>query len=142
MQIHPFRIDIDLSRFVFVGREFFWPVEKFFHRSSIFYGSSFFSTCKQSLFLRYICKSKRGSARRVFFFGPVEKFFCWSRILWPVKSAFSGREVFWSVDREKSEKLDEKFLRAAGFSCQNVVCVIVRRIAFVSFGMKWENELF
>ena len=32
----------------------------------------------------------------------------------------SGREVFWSVDREKSEKLDEKFLWAAGFSRQNV----------------------
>lgn len=123
MQIHPLRIDIDLSRFVFVGREFFWPVEKFFHRSSIFTG-------------RVFCLAGRE------FFAPVEKFFCRWRIFWPVESVFSGREVFWSVDREKSEKLDEKFLWAARFSRQNVVRVKVRRIAFVSFGMKWENELF
>ena len=61
---------------------------------------------------------------------------------WPIESVLSGREVLWSVDREKSEKLEEKFLWAAGFSRQNVVRVKVRRIAFFSFGMKWENELF
>ena len=43
MQIHPLRIDIDLSRFVLVcgefflaSREFFSPVENFSHRSRIF----------------------------------------------------------------------------------------------------------
>ena len=98
------------------GREIFSPVEYFSGRVFCLAGREFFAL--------------------------VETFFCRWRIFWPVESVFSGREVFWSVDREKSEKLDEKFLWAARFSRQNVVHVKVRRIAFVSFGMKWENELF
>ena len=107
------------SRNFFTGRvflrvEFFvWPVENFLHWSRNFF-----------------------VGREIFL--SVEKFFCRSKIFWPVESVFRGREVFWSVDREKSEKLDEKFLWTARFSRQNVVCVKVRRIAFVSFGMKWE----
>ena len=79
VQIHPLRIDIDLSRFVFVGREFFWPVEKFFHRSSIFTGRDFCLAGGE-------------------FFALVKEFFHRSRIFCRSRNFFVGREIFLSVE--------------------------------------------
>ena len=95
MQIHPFRIDIDLSRFVLVGREFFWPVEKFFHRSRIFYRSRIFCTSRE-LFCRSRIFCTGGeiflSIENYFtgreFFAPVENSLCWSKSFWPIESVF------------------------------------------------------
>ena len=93
MQIHPLRIDIDLSRFVFVGREFFWPFEKVFHRSSIFTGrvfclagGEFFALVKEFF-------------RRSRIFWPVEKFFCQSRNFFVGQKFFGWLRVFFVVKK-------------------------------------------
>ena len=122
MQIHPLKIDIDLSRFVLVGREFFWPVEKFFHRSRIFFTCRELFTGRESLwpvenfFYRsrnffvgreffYRSRNFLGRSRNFFggreFFLSVENiftdrefFFGRSRIFWAVENSFLSREFF------------------------------------------------
>ena len=53
MQIHPLRIDIDLSRFVLVCGEFFWPVENFFSPvENFFTGREVFDRSRIFFFFR------------------------------------------------------------------------------------------
>ena len=86
MQIHPLKIDIDLSRFVFVGREFFWPVEKFFHWSRFFLPvEKFFSPVENFLPVENL-------------FGRSRIFFTGREIFLSVEHFFTGREIFLSVE--------------------------------------------
>ena len=75
MQIDPLRIDIDLARFLLMGREFFWvgrellageeifcgsrifsPVENFFWQSRIFYRFNSFCSTEGFSVLESFCR--------------------------------------------------------------------------------------
>ena len=79
MQIHPFRIDIDLSRFVLVGREIFRPIEYFFTGREFFLSVENFLTGRE-------------------YFSPVEELFCRSRIFGRSRIILPVENCFWSVE--------------------------------------------
>ena len=104
MRIHPLRIDMIFSRFVILDRELFWPVEKFFHRSRIFYWSKIFLAGWEFFTGRecFCHLSTFFGQSRIFFAG--QEFFHWLRICRPAKNFlgwprifFTGQEFFWLV---------------------------------------------
>ena len=72
IQIHPLRIDIDLARFLFLGRKFFWSVENFwpvkniFCRSRIFWAAENFFVLQEFSGQSRVLQEFSGQSRIVF----------------------------------------------------------------------------
>ena len=109
-----------LSELILIFQDLFSWVENFL-RLEFFFGRSRICCTGRQCFLagREVFGRSRIFCTGRDIFWSVENSFSGSKSFRPIESVFSGREVFWFVDREKSEKLDEKFLWEAVFSRQN-----------------------